>query len=67
MGKAKVLGQFNPRKTGSTIHVKAPWQGQKKKPKNDNPVRLVFFDEFEADTERKKQGGVFYAAKQSKA
>ena len=41
MGKAKVLGQFNPRKTGSTIPVKAPWQGQKKKPKNNNSKREV--------------------------
>lgn len=58
MGKAKMLGQFKPCKTGSTVHVKAPWQGAKKKHKKEgNPVRLIFFDEFETDPARKKMGG----------
>ena len=68
MGKAKMLGYYKPCKSGSTRHVKAPWQGsQKKHKRDDNPVKLIFFDEFETDPERKNQGGVLHAAKQSEA
>ena len=67
MGKPKMLGYNKPCKSGSAHHAKAPWQGAKKKQKReDNPVKLIFFDEFETDPERTKQGGVCNAAKQSK-
>lgn len=63
MGKAKMLGQFNPRPTGKDSR-KAPWQGAKKKPKKeDNPIKLIFLDEFETDPARNKKGCAGYAAK----
>ena len=68
MGKAKMLGYYKPCKSGFTRQAKAPWQGsQKKHKREDNPVKLIFFDEFETATERKHKGGVLHAAKQSKA
>ena len=48
MGKAKMLGQFNPRPTGKNSR-KAPWQGQQKKVKITGKSKpIVLFDEIEA-------------------